>query len=402
MLTLSGYYLLTHKVGDKASDCQDAICLDQKVGVIAVADGATQSFFAKTWAEGLVREYVSLRITGAFDQSAWLSEAQQKWLAGVKEIAEGTGDIFLINSLNGQDPAYSTFLGIRYVPQTEKQTTLMVEAEAIGDSCLLHFSRGKLLRAFPIETSKMFSNQTLALSSRQAIDSVELAKLRLAVSEGDQIVLATDAFARFLLQVSEETSPMLSEFLALTEKSEVQEFVSRQRRGTTFRLENDDIALASLNCRYSQGLIEDFSFSTIPAEPSRNSVRAHTMRSQSGRPQRCATVLSNPVSDDAGRQASSTSLSRVLRFAGGALFAVLWLATIVALTTGYFKLRTLEKDMSSLTSQISSISNRMAGLERKLQMEAQQEAGSVEGRPADSAVPSTIAKGKNVEGRHGQ
>lgn len=344
MLTLSGYYLLTHKQEETASDCQDAIKVNRDAGVIALADGVTQSFFAKTWARELVNEYALPRDGGAFDQSVWLSEAQKSWEEGIWKIAQGTGDIFLINNLQGREPARATFLAVRYSP-AKNQTSLTIEAEAIGDSCLLHFSQGKLKQGFPIGKSEMFSNRTLALSSREAVDKVKLDKQSFTLCEGDHLVLATDAFARFLIQASEVTSPIISEFLALSNEEAVQGFINCHRQAKNLRLENDDIALASLHCGYNEGLIQDFSFSAEPAGPKQNPPQPYTPSSQDGHePVRIPVVPNQPSSDS---RISSTSLGRVLWFIAGFLFAILCLVVVGVLKPSYREgLTRFEKQIS--------------------------------------------------------
>jgi hypothetical protein len=352
VLTLSGYYLRTHKLGEKISDCQDAIRMDDSAGLAAIADGATESFAARQWAQYLVESYVRLRRTDGFSQSAWLSGAQQQWVNGIQEeIAQGQGSIFTINSFNGLKAAYATFLGLEYMPAPNQPDVLTIFAEALGDSCLLHFSKGRLERCFPLKTSAEFSDRPEAISSRQPAEGVRLAKAKFAVAEGDSVVLATDAFAKFLLTSWETASPLLAEFLALREEKEIREFVGNRR--STKDLENDDIALAALVCRPGTAVIRDFSFSTSWSSSSGSGPAKTVPEVRAAWPPAARRPAEPPKeSESAARKAPRAAKPASFGWGGALMLVLLWLATALALGYEYGQLHDVRVRLHALQEQL--------------------------------------------------
>jgi hypothetical protein len=275
MLSFSGYYLLTHKAGECAEDCQDAIVLDAVSGVIALADGVGQSFFPKTWSRALANIYARSRINADYRQDAWLSEAQDLWREHIKCVMENAksgknADIWTLNSFNKGEPALSTFLGVIPATSGNNEHNLLLKIEAMGDTCLLYFSKGRLKQSFPLANSD-FPVAPHAISSIPTGRQVNLETAIVTLQEGDRLVVATDAFAKFLFRACENNSPLIGEFLDINSKEGIVEFISRCRSAKGFYLEDDDIALASLVCSHEKSHIDNYSFSTPFNEPDKKS-----------------------------------------------------------------------------------------------------------------------------------
>ena len=67
--------LLLPKLDHEASECEDVIAFDQQNGRFAVADGATEAFDARKWAERLAQHWVQ-------HESALTAEQFRAWVAG--------------------------------------------------------------------------------------------------------------------------------------------------------------------------------------------------------------------------------------------------------------------------------------------------------------------------------
>lgn len=357
MATLGGYFLRTHKLGEYITDCQDALAFDAEKGLYAVADGATESFYAREWARLLAEGWVRAKAGGGFEQTAWIGEAQQAWAERVKqEIAEGRGDIFFINSFNGLKPAYATFLSAECkAARDEKQ--LHVEVTARGDSCLLHFRGVEFAGAFPLAKSEQFNNQPEAVSSREAAASVKFARGEASVAPGERLVLATDAFAKFLLRGEETGSARVAEFFALKSREAAVEFIARARERR--ELENDDIALMVLEYGERRG-IADWSFAVqrrVAAEPVESVVIPPRIQSPE--------VAKPPAMETREPETKKNNSGRVI------VLLLLTLVTAAAVGYEYLQLQKLEQQMAALTASADAAQkNTAATLAVMKQLEA--------------------------------
>jgi len=378
--------LLTHKLGEDIADCQDAISLDAVSGHVAIADGATESFAAREWAQHLVQTYVDLKVAARFDQSTWLYEAQQLWAKGISEdIARGRGDIFLINNFNEKRSAYSTFLALSFSALHDRLDLLSIEAEAIGDSCLLHFSGGKLKRAFPLESSAAFSDHPHAISSRQPLESLELAQLKFEVTEGDRILLATDAFAMFLLKAVEADSPVIAEFLALGEQEALKDFVQNQR--CKMALQNDDIALVSLHCGPVASVMQDFTFSTNVTKQTDPQSIEHRQRTIPN----YQPPSSDPAIIESRHKGQDIPVAKQTRFRQLSFlaFTLIWFGTLLGLLYEHKELNDLQHQLTHSQRQLKEATDRANRAEtslRQLRASEQQSNTPKKNSPTGSTV----------------
>jgi Protein phosphatase 2C len=159
MIKVTTITFQTPKEGESAEDCQDSIHpVPGANGVrnCAVADGATQSFFPRLWAQ-LLTEHFATGTENAFRHWAdWLREPQQVWQEKVRERVEAVpNDVFASNNLNERKPAAATFVGRRLLD--ERDDEIPWEALVLGDSCLFHLREGGIVRSYFKTTSDEFS-----------------------------------------------------------------------------------------------------------------------------------------------------------------------------------------------------------------------------------------------------
>jgi hypothetical protein len=80
-----------------------------------------------------------------------------------------------------------------------------LEAQAVGDSCLLHVRDNRTCRAFPLASSQQFGTDPAALGSvgRHQDERQLFQSLSINCQSGDLVILATDAVAAWSLARSE-------------------------------------------------------------------------------------------------------------------------------------------------------------------------------------------------------
>lgn len=181
------------KSGNTASEYEDAYAVEPAALRFAVADGASETSFAKQWAEQLVDRFVheppapaGLREWVAPMQAAWAGANQGKATAWYAEE-------------KARDGAFSSLLGVAIDHGRWR-------ALAIGDSCLFVVRTGRIERAFPLARADQFNNRPVLLSSVPRANGRVWDEVR--SDEGDlrghdQLLLMTDALAQWFLVEAE-------------------------------------------------------------------------------------------------------------------------------------------------------------------------------------------------------
>lgn|GEM_PF-534011 len=198
-----------HKGRETPRDCQDAWWAGADPLRVAIADGATRSFFAREWAWLLAERFCAPRpgdpplAPGWEGWERWLGPLREEWRAQVVELTRTSPTPHLLeNRLNRKDPATSTFVGVEITPGADGKWRW--DALVIGDSCLFHRLDGRW-KAEPVSSADQFDNHpeaflSVAGSSRQTNPRHAWGE----ASEGDLLVLATDALAKWLLSIPED------------------------------------------------------------------------------------------------------------------------------------------------------------------------------------------------------
>ncbi len=233
----------THKRGNSPDEYEDASAVNPVKARFAVADGASESSFAATWAQLLADGFLAAK-RRPWRDLAWLAPARQRWAAEVDPrplpwFAEEKREL----------GAYATLLGIAFRTAPEGGAW---RAVAVGDSCLFRLRAGKLERSFPLARSSDFGNQPALLGSRGRVADTPPQGIRHARGNGrpgDRILLATDALSEWLLRRNEQEQRPADDIARLLAESAPQDAFTgwveerRDRQG----LRNDDVTLVVID-----------------------------------------------------------------------------------------------------------------------------------------------------------
>jgi hypothetical protein len=238
-MQFSAYWL--SKRDNAAEEYEDAFAGDVAAGRFAVADGATESAFADSWARLLVEQFVCLPEASGVEQwAAAVPSAQQQWLAGV-----GGRALPWYAEMKISQGAFATFMGVAL--GTDRNGRSYWEATSVGDSCLFHTRGAKLLRSFPVSHSQEFGNSPSLIGSRTPPADIcqRATQARGATAAGDRLWLMTDAMSQWFLQEHEagrrpweETEMLLPVFETVPRFAQWIEGLRNARR-----LRNDDVTL---------------------------------------------------------------------------------------------------------------------------------------------------------------
>lgn len=209
----------------------------------ALADGATQSSFAKRWAELLVSETgmkkdlpKEILPTVANAKKIWGEEIAGKVLSWPAEIKVRQG-------------AFATLLWFHIQDNNKESDPQVWNAMGIGDTCLFHIRANHLISGFPLTAAAQFSNTPNLVSTNLVRNSAlfPVKPFSRKWESGDEFLLATDALACYVYKLVEEDNKNdLSAFKShIGSKSEFIRWISHLRNMSSIK--NDDTTMIWLS-----------------------------------------------------------------------------------------------------------------------------------------------------------
>lgn len=237
------------KMGCTRAEIEDAAAADGARGLLAIADGATDSAFQRLWAAQLCDAYVTdpPAATGCEELLAWLTP----WLAERRAAWHAAIDWASI-PWHGwmkaqQTGALSTYLAISLETAPDAEGARPFSALAVGDCALFHVdAQGALLRAWPLNDPALYGNAPFALSSLRPLPEDACTRGILLRREGllragESLLLTTDALALWVLRTLALGETPLSRLAAVADEEAFGALVEELRRDHLLR--DDDCTL---------------------------------------------------------------------------------------------------------------------------------------------------------------
>jgi serine/threonine protein phosphatase PrpC len=222
------------KSGNAASEYEDAYAVKPEVLRFAVADGASETSFARQWAELLVEGFVQ-DAPSAAELHDFVAPLQATWAEGQKGKATAW-----YAERKAREGAFSSLLGVSIDGERWR-------ALAIGDSCLFVVRSGKILHAFPLERAEQFSNRPSLLSSVSRANAGvwnEVVTTEGDLQARDRLLLMTDALAQWFLVEAEMGRRPWAALAKVTSPEQFTATIDVLRAGGALR--NDDVTLVSV------------------------------------------------------------------------------------------------------------------------------------------------------------
>jgi hypothetical protein len=230
--------ILLPKAGFEPSECEDFIGADERTSRFAVADGATEAFDARSWAERLAHNWVQ-------SDSALTADTFHDWIA-----AEGSALHDSWNQLKlpwyaeekARNGSFAAFVGVEFDLAAEAPSW---KAIALGDACLFHCRAGSLLKALPLSDAASFTSAPLLVASDPALYKSSAHALVIdsgACQNKDVLFLLSDAVAAWYLEHSQQSD--FSSVFKGSDDAGIAAFFEYERQAG--RIKNDDIAVVRL------------------------------------------------------------------------------------------------------------------------------------------------------------
>ena len=238
--------LLLPKLGHEPSECEDAIAVDEQNCRFAVADGATEAFDARNWAQRLAQQWVQ-------NQSALMAEEFREWVAAEgRELRESWNGLSLswYSEEKARTGSFAALVGVELDLKTDVPAW---KAIALGDACLLHCRRGKLLKSLPLCRSESFNSNPVLVASDSSLHEACMKSVVIdsgSCESGDVLLLLSDGVASWVLERFEKDE-IESDFFETKQDDELQRFFDDERLAG--RMRNDDIAVVRIEIKRRTG-----------------------------------------------------------------------------------------------------------------------------------------------------
>ena len=243
-LISQGFWL--PKAGSSEEDYEDAIAIGSMA--VAIADGATESSFARAWARALTEGFACEPLSEKPDLTELMERVgplQEQWHAG---IAWDRLPWFAEDK--ARNGAFAALLTLRFeTPIADAESAESPEerrwhALAIGDTCLFQIRDDALHLAFPLSESAAFDSTPLLLSSNparnlQVWDQAQV--LNGVFKPGDILLMMTDALAKWFLSEVEAGGKPWQTLSALPDQNAFADLTLTLR--AEHRIKNDDTSL---------------------------------------------------------------------------------------------------------------------------------------------------------------
>lgn len=230
--------VLLPKAGFASSECEDFIGIDEQNCRFAVADGATEAFDARNWAQRLANNWVR-------SDSPLTPEAFREWVAAEGSALHSSWKQLALPwyaEEKAREGSFAAFAGVELHLESDEPSW---QAIALGDVCLLHCRNGALLQSSPISSSASFNSAPMLVASDPAI--YKSTEQSLVIESGscqkdDVLFLLSDAAAAWHLEHFEHND--FFDVFNNNDDTALAEFFENERR--TGRIRNDDIAVLRL------------------------------------------------------------------------------------------------------------------------------------------------------------
>jgi hypothetical protein len=220
--------------------CEDAVGVRQtKNGLrVAVSDGASDGFVSGTWAQGLCKTYCNADEDGGVLPR--LDTARTAWQVKAKEAGENSPLPWFALEAKQAGGASAAFLGVT-LEKWENGEAVDVRAVSVGDCCLF-LVQGDLHQTFPMNRSDDFNSTPALLFTHVNAPPPPVHEFQAMCKPGDELFLATDALAQWIMSEFERSQSPLPWLRAMGQNREAfAKHINELRDGG--RLRQDDVAL---------------------------------------------------------------------------------------------------------------------------------------------------------------
>lgn len=231
-----------------ANEYDDAYCVDEGLGRVAIADGVGTAIFSGRWARILTKLLVENPpdLQSPESWGKWLAAPRQKWLEDIDFPRLPANQKTKLRQTGGSFCTLCWGTIQKTGDAEDGSSRWTFKAYALGDSCLLHIRNGELLKSFPLATAAEFDSDPNSVCSVASSRDTQqkILTIEFECVSGDVIVMVTDAIGKWMLECLESNVPAPWEHLWSLDENEWMEAIAYLRN--TNVMKRDDTTMIVL------------------------------------------------------------------------------------------------------------------------------------------------------------
>jgi len=225
---------------DYPDNNEDACIIDNNV--VAISDGASESFDAKNWAKIITRKFAS---HAQFEES-WLIDAIKEF-----SVLYNREDLSWAKQAAFDRGSFASLLGVEFHKESNS-----IEVLAIGDSIAVLINNGSFDKSYPYTSAEEFNQKPTLLSTnhslndfiyRQDFFSTHLVTWNLQSHINPLLLCMTDALGQWLLRTVLSKPNAIEALLSLRNQLELTEFILALRSKKEIRTDDTTLLIIDIN-----------------------------------------------------------------------------------------------------------------------------------------------------------
>ncbi len=237
---------------ERENQNEDVFDVSENNQIIALSDGASESYDSKSWAMMLVNNFVK----NPKFSSDWVKAVQQEYVAGID-----FQNLSWSKQMAFERGSFATLITVNCT-----QLSNGVEVFSIGDSLAVLVRDGRYAQSYPFDTPEQFDARPELLSTLSHLNkfteddefvSSEHNQIW-ATQHGDWILLVTDAVGQWLLREINHEPSSIDILLQINTDEQFEDLVAAMRSERRMKLDDSTmIRLAVVTKDQKNGLPND-------------------------------------------------------------------------------------------------------------------------------------------------
>ncbi|KXU89806.1 hypothetical protein CI15_06360 [Paraburkholderia monticola] len=219
---------------------EDAASFDLERGIVAISDGASESFDSRAWARLLVARFIQQPAVNA----EWVSAARLSY-----EVDWDFETMSWSQQAAFDRGSFATLLGAEW-----HEHSRALEVFAVGDSLAVHLDASGAWESHPYRRAEQFDERPRLLSTKAEANAFVRSSTFYTEScavweltEGSLVFLMTDALGQWLLTEPESFNARCQLLLSANTEPAFTEFVLEQRRLGAMRIDDTTLMVLSID-----------------------------------------------------------------------------------------------------------------------------------------------------------
>lgn len=228
---------------------EDAYAISQDSSIVAISDGATDSFDSRAFANIIVNQFI-------FDSN--INQECISLIVNKYNSQQNYENLSWSKQAAFERGSFASLLGV-----TIDQENSTVEIIAVGDTLAILLDGDKIINSFPYKSSQEFDQRPELLSTipqhnqfvnSEYFNSLHKTNWNFSKSSNPLLLCMTDALGQWVLREEEKAMPVYEKLCSIRTIEQLQELVTQARVSREMRIDDVTFVLIELSKKDEFGI----------------------------------------------------------------------------------------------------------------------------------------------------